>query len=85
MQIISEEQKAIMNFAVPATKGKSQLRKDVETIEVGQSALFKNSGNDYKSYQQLYNTVNTVRKTTGRTFELRQLADKSGAVVTRTA
>jgi len=86
MQIITQELKDTLSLK-ETTLGqkKSQLRLDVEALEVGQIALFKNSGNDYKSYQQLYSAVCSVRRATGRQFELKQLTSKEGAVVTRTA
>lgn len=75
-----------MSFVQPVDRrGKSQLRKDIESLNVGQSALFRNAGHDYKKFNQLYYAVHTTRKNLGYTLELKQLSSKDGAVVTRTA
>jgi hypothetical protein len=87
MKVITQEQMDIMSYYQPALtgKGKSQLRLDIEALNVGEIALFKNSGHDYHKFMQLYSAVGAVRKEYGRTFELKQLASKDGAVVKRTA
>lgn len=86
MNIITEAQVSELSLLEGGVKKeKSKLRRDVETIEVGQNALFKNSGHDYHRFGQLYSAVRSVKMADARQFVIKQLSDKSGAVVTRTA
>ncbi len=86
MNIVTVAEVAELSFLQAGVKKeKSKLRRDIETIEVGQNALFKNHGHDYHKFSQLYSAVHSVRTAMSRKFTIKQLADKSGALVTRTA
>lgn len=86
MKLINQDTKDTLTFRpVGQTRAKSQLRLDIESLEPGQMALFKNGGEDYKSIEQLRNVTYALRaKAPARLFEVRELASRDGAVVTRT-
>ena len=84
MKLITVSEAAVLNYATSVRKVKSQLRKDVESLEVGQTARFEANGQDYSKYSQISSAVHLTSKLDG-TLTLQRLADGSGAVVTRTA
>lgn len=82
MQIISHAEKQALKLTQPRTR-KTVLRRNLESLKPGEIGLFTNNGQDYTKYGQVHSAVHHIKKQTGAVYDIRELEDKSGMVVTR--